>query len=146
MLARLMRLGFVANFISTPVLTGFKAGIGLVIVLDQVPKLLGIHIAKHGFFADLFAVAQHIPQTSLATLAVAGRDAARADRHGTAVAAFAGAVGRGRGRHRRGMAARAAGFRRVDGGADSARHAIAHAARPRACASSCCPERSGSRS
>jgi sulfate permease, SulP family len=72
MLARLMRLGFVANFISTPVLTGFKAGIGLVIVLDQVPKLLGIHIAKHGFFADLFAVAQHIPQTSLATLAVAG--------------------------------------------------------------------------
>ena len=52
-LARLMRLGFVANFISTPVLTGFKAGIGLVIVLDQVPKLLGIHIAKQGFFADL---------------------------------------------------------------------------------------------
>ena len=34
-LARLMRLGFVANFISAPVLTGFKAGIGLVIVLDQ---------------------------------------------------------------------------------------------------------------
>ena len=31
--ARLLRLGFVANFISTPVLTGFKAGIGLVIVL-----------------------------------------------------------------------------------------------------------------
>src|SRR4026207_1443348 len=28
-LARLMRLGFVANFISSPVLTGFKAGIGL---------------------------------------------------------------------------------------------------------------------
>src|SRR4249920_2004827 len=43
LLARLMRLGFVANFISAPVLTGFKAGIGLVIVLDQVPKLLGIH-------------------------------------------------------------------------------------------------------
>src|SRR5258708_27331081 len=32
-LARLMKLGFVANFISTPVLTGFNAGIGLVIVL-----------------------------------------------------------------------------------------------------------------
>jgi MFS superfamily sulfate permease-like transporter len=39
--ARLIRLGFVANFISAPVLTGFKAGIGLVIVLDQLPKLLG---------------------------------------------------------------------------------------------------------
>ncbi len=52
-LARLMRLGFVANFISAPVLTGFKAGIGLVIVLDQVPKLLGIHITKQGFFRDV---------------------------------------------------------------------------------------------
>jgi sulfate permease, SulP family len=71
MLARLMRLGFVANFISTPVLTGFKAGIGLVIVLDQVPKLLGTHITKQGFFRDLVAVVQHMPDTSLMTLAVA---------------------------------------------------------------------------
>ena len=70
-LARLMRLGFVANFISTSVLTGFKAGIGLVIVLDQMPKLLGIHIAKQGFFHDLLSVAQHVPETSLLTLAVA---------------------------------------------------------------------------
>jgi len=70
-LARLLRLGFVANFISTPVLTGFKAGIGLVIVLDQLPKLLGIHFTKEGFFRDLVNVAQHIPETSLITLAVA---------------------------------------------------------------------------
>jgi sulfate permease, SulP family len=69
--ARLLRLGFVANFISTPVLTGFKAGIGLVIVLDQVPKLLGLHITKQGFFLDLVSVVQHLPQTSLVTLAVA---------------------------------------------------------------------------
>ncbi|HEY6355366.1 MAG TPA: SulP family inorganic anion transporter [Burkholderiaceae bacterium] len=72
LLARLTRLGFVANFISTPVLTGFKAGIGLVIVLDQVPKLLGLHITKQGFFADLLAIVHHIPETSLLTLAVAG--------------------------------------------------------------------------
>jgi len=71
LLAAVLRLGFVANFISTPVLTGFKAGIGFVIVLDQVPKLLGIHITKQGFFADLLSVAQHIPQTSLLTLAMA---------------------------------------------------------------------------
>ena len=70
-LARLMKLGFVANFISTPVLTGFKAGIGLVIVLDQVPKLLGIHITKQGFFLDLLSVVQHVPDTSMLTLAVA---------------------------------------------------------------------------
>ena len=69
--ARLLRLGFVANFISTPVLTGFKAGIGLVIVLDQVPKLLGIHITKQGFFTDILSVAHHLPDTSLLTLAVA---------------------------------------------------------------------------
>ena len=72
MLASVLRLGFVATFISTPVLTGFKAGIGLVIVLDQVPKLLGIHIDKAGFFRDLLSVFQHLPGTSLLTLAVAG--------------------------------------------------------------------------
>lgn len=69
--ASLLRLGFVANFISTPVLTGFKAGIGLVIVLDQVPKLLGIHITKHGFFSDTISIVHHLPETSLLTLAVA---------------------------------------------------------------------------
>lgn len=42
--ASLLRLGFVANFISGPVLVGFKAGIGLVTVVDQFPKLLGLHI------------------------------------------------------------------------------------------------------
>jgi high affinity sulfate transporter 1 len=71
LLAAVLRLGFVANFISTPVLTGFKAGIGLVIVLDQMPKLLGIHITKQGFFADVLSVTQHIPETSLLTLVMA---------------------------------------------------------------------------
>ena len=70
-LAAALRLGFVADFISTPVLTGFKAGIGLVIVLDQVPKLLGVHVAKQGFFLDVLTLAQHLPETSLLTLAVA---------------------------------------------------------------------------
>jgi len=69
--ASLLRLGFVANFISSPVLTGFKAGIGLVIVLDQLPKLLGIHITKNGFFNDIVSIAHHLPDTSLMTLAVA---------------------------------------------------------------------------
>ena len=69
--ASVLRLGFVANFISSPVLTGFKAGIGLVIVLDQVPKLLGVHIAKEGFLRDILSVAHHLPDTSLLTLAIA---------------------------------------------------------------------------
>ena len=70
-LASVLRFGFVANFISSPVLTGFKAGIGFVIVLDQVPKLLGIHIAKVGFFRDIVSIVHHIPDTSLLTLLIA---------------------------------------------------------------------------
>lgn len=72
LLAAVLRLGFVANFISTPVLTGFKAGIGMVIVLDQVPKLLGVHLTKQGFFHDIISLMQHIPEISLLTLTVAG--------------------------------------------------------------------------
>jgi sulfate permease, SulP family len=69
-LAGLLHLGFVANFISEPVLTGFKAGIGLVIVLDQIPKLLGIHFHKASFLHNVVAIAEGIPAASLATVAV----------------------------------------------------------------------------
>ena len=70
-LAAVLRLGFIANFISEPVLTGFKSGIGLVIVADQIPKLLGVHIEKTGFFRDLLAITHELPHTSLATLLLA---------------------------------------------------------------------------
>jgi len=70
LLASLLRLGFVANFISAPVLVGFKAGIGLVIVMDQVPKILGIHFLKGSFLHNLVAIIHNIPSTSLLTLAV----------------------------------------------------------------------------
>lgn len=69
-LASLVRLGFVANFISDPVLLGFKAGIGLVIVVDQLPKLLGIHIEKKGFLRDIGSLILHLPQTSRIVLAI----------------------------------------------------------------------------
>jgi SulP family sulfate permease len=69
-LAAILRLGFVANFISEPVLVGFKAGIGLVIVFDQLPKLFGIHIEKSGFFRNLWRVFEHLPETSIPTLLV----------------------------------------------------------------------------
>jgi MFS superfamily sulfate permease-like transporter len=70
-LASALRLGFLANFISDPVLTGFKAGIGVVIVVDQVPKLLRLHFPKGGFFENVAAIVRHSPDTSLITLAVA---------------------------------------------------------------------------
>ncbi len=69
-LASVLRLGFIANFISEPVLIGFKAGIGVVIVVDQVPKILGIHFARGTFIQNLLATIHGIPKTSLATLAV----------------------------------------------------------------------------
>jgi SulP family sulfate permease len=68
--ASALRLGFVANFISDPVLIGFKAGIGLVIVVDQIPKLLGVHFPKGNFLHNLVATFGAIPTTHLATLAV----------------------------------------------------------------------------
>jgi sulfate permease, SulP family len=70
-IASLLRLGFVANFISDPVLTGFKAGVGLVIIVDQVPKLLGIHIDKAGFLRDLVSIATHLSQSSVPTVVLA---------------------------------------------------------------------------
>ena len=70
-LASLLRLGFVANFISDPVLTGFKSGIGVVIVVDQIPKLLGVHFEKTGFFRDLLALAQQVPEISMPTMVLA---------------------------------------------------------------------------
>jgi sulfate permease, SulP family len=68
LLAGLFRLGVVANLISDPVLTGFKAGVGLVIILDQLPKLLGIHITKAGFFQDIGSIVTRLPHTSIPTL------------------------------------------------------------------------------
>ena len=69
-LAGLLRVGFVANFISEPVLVGFKAGIGIVIIVDQVPKLLGLHFPKGGFLHNLVAIVQGLPQVSWPTLAM----------------------------------------------------------------------------
>jgi len=66
-----LRLGFVADFISEPVLVGFKAGIGIVIVVDQIPKLLGIHFAKGSFPHNVWAIVQGAPHASMPTLAIA---------------------------------------------------------------------------
>src|SRR5580765_8061227 len=70
LLASVLRLGIVANFISEPVLVGFKAGIGLVIVVDQIPKIVGIHFPRGTFVQNVLSIVEHLPKTSLATLAV----------------------------------------------------------------------------
>jgi high affinity sulfate transporter 1 len=69
-LASVLRLGFVANFISEPVLVGFKAGIAVVIIVDQVPKILGIHFTKGSFLENVHSIGLGLSHTSITTLAV----------------------------------------------------------------------------
>jgi sulfate permease, SulP family len=69
-LAAALRLGFVANFISAPVLVGFKAGIAVVIIVDQLPKLLGVHFEKGPFIHNLIEVARGFMDFSWPTLVV----------------------------------------------------------------------------
>jgi len=69
-LASICRLGFVASFISEPVLVGFKAGIGAVIIIDQLPKILGIHFAKGSLLHNLQEIVTGLGHVSWPTLAV----------------------------------------------------------------------------
>jgi SulP family sulfate permease len=71
LLAGLLRLGFLANFISLPVLTGFKAGIGVVIFVGQLGKVLGLSIEKGPVFQTLLSVLQSLDQIHWPTLALA---------------------------------------------------------------------------
>jgi sulfate permease, SulP family len=68
--ASLLRLGYLASFISEPVLVGFKAGIAIVIVVDQIPKLLGLHFPKGPFLSNVLAIFHGLTQVSIATTAV----------------------------------------------------------------------------
>ncbi len=70
LLAGAFRLGFLASFISEPVLKGFVVGLALTIAIGQVPKLLGIDKGDGDFFAQLAHVVTHLGQTRPLTLAV----------------------------------------------------------------------------
>jgi high affinity sulfate transporter 1 len=62
----LMRMGWVAAFVSTPVMRGFIEGLVYVTIIGQVPHLLGISGASGNFFTKLWHVLQHLPDVSLA--------------------------------------------------------------------------------
>lgn len=72
LLAGTLRLGFIADFLSAPVLVGYQAGMGVVIVLDQIPKLLGTNIIKGNFLHNVVATVSSLPDASLATLLCSG--------------------------------------------------------------------------
>ena len=69
-LAGLLRLGFVASFISEPVLKGFIVGLALTIIIGQVPKLLGVEKTPGNFFEQLWGVIKHLPDTNVLDLLV----------------------------------------------------------------------------
>jgi sulfate permease, SulP family len=68
--AGLLRLGFLANFISEPVLKGFIIGLALTIMVGQLPKLFGFEKTSGDFFEQLWGFVTHLDDTSLVTLAV----------------------------------------------------------------------------
>jgi high affinity sulfate transporter 1 len=62
----IMRMGWVASFISTPVMRGFIEGLVYVTIIGQVPHLLGISSASGNFFTKLWHILQHLPDVSVA--------------------------------------------------------------------------------
>src|SRR5258708_8458386 len=62
----MLRMGWVAVFIPTPVMRGFIEGLVCVTIIGQVPHLLGIEGTSGHFFTKLWFVLQHLPDASLA--------------------------------------------------------------------------------
>jgi len=67
-IAGLFRLGFIANFLSQPILTGYLTGAALIIMVGQLPKLFGISIDAGGFFPKVAQIASRLDQVHLPTL------------------------------------------------------------------------------
>ena len=70
LVAGLARAGFVADFFARPVLTGFVAGLALVIAVGQLSKLAGVEGGGTGFFGKLLELIRQLGDVSLLTLAV----------------------------------------------------------------------------
>ena len=66
--AWLLRLSSLVNFISETILLGFKAGAALTIGLSQLPKLFGVKGGGEGFFERLVILGGQIPESNLAVL------------------------------------------------------------------------------
>ena len=70
LVAGLLRLGFLANFISEPVMKGFIIGLALTIMVGQLPKLFGVEKGEGDFFEQLRHLLGELGSTSGLTLVV----------------------------------------------------------------------------
>ena len=70
LLMGLLRLGFLANFLSHPVISGFISASGLLIAASQLKTLMGVKAEGHNFVDLLSALTQQISHTHTLTLAV----------------------------------------------------------------------------
>lgn len=68
LLAYVLRLSGIINFISESVLVGFKAGAGLTIGLTQLPKLFGIPGGGETFFERIGVLFRQLPDMQIAVL------------------------------------------------------------------------------
>lgn len=63
LLARLLRLGFLADFLSRSVLVGFLTGVGIQVAFGQLGGMLGLEKGGHGFFDSLIFLFEHLAET-----------------------------------------------------------------------------------
>lgn len=71
--AGLLRWGFLANFLSHPILVGFVSGLAAEILLSQIAKILGITLpGEGGFFVELVALVIALPSTHLWSALIGG--------------------------------------------------------------------------
>lgn len=68
--ARILRLGFLADFLSRTVLVGFLSGVGVSLLVSELPDMLGITVGSSGFLPRLADTIQSLPATHPLTLAV----------------------------------------------------------------------------
>src|SRR6516164_7709959 len=70
LVAGFLKLGFISDFISKPVLKGFVFGIALNIIIKQLPKLLGIEHGSGHAYKQFWHTLTHLTQSNPWTIAV----------------------------------------------------------------------------
>src|SRR5215469_8127475 len=70
-LARILHLGFLADFLSRSVLVGFLSGVGVQVAVGELHDMLGIEKGGHGFFRQLLYTFEHLRDTHLPSLFIA---------------------------------------------------------------------------